>query len=250
MEKFEERHPEVAHLVTGHFHEATGYATWRSHGTDDWLLIATLGGQGRFGFENGEFLATPGDLILYRPRVCHDYAVAPEPGHWELLWTHFHPRPDWAPWLLWPELASGIMCLQPEDAGALDKIIRRLEDANALATGLLPAAQRHRETFAMNALEEVLLWCDTQNPLSESSQLDGASARSDGVSGQAPGRADQPRRFGVSLQPVGVAPGTSLSRPGRRDPAAVFGRPAASPGKAVIGADSALNQRNRRRSGV
>ena len=42
-EKFEETHPEVVNLVTGQFRETTGYETWRARGTDDWLLIATLG---------------------------------------------------------------------------------------------------------------------------------------------------------------------------------------------------------------
>ena len=51
--KIEERHPEVVHLVTGHFHETAGYATWRARGTTDWLLIATLGGGGRFGHAGG-----------------------------------------------------------------------------------------------------------------------------------------------------------------------------------------------------
>lgn len=173
MEKPEEVHPKVAHLVTGHFHETTGYATWRTHGTDDWLLIATLAGQGRFGFEGGEWRTSAGDLTLYRPHTRHDYAVVPETGHWDLLWTHFHPRPDWTPWLVWPEAAPGLMRLRPEDGGVWEKIIRRFGEANALATGLLPSAQRHRETFAMNALEEVLLWCDTQNPLSAAARLDG-----------------------------------------------------------------------------
>jgi AraC family transcriptional regulator of arabinose operon len=172
MEKPEETHPEVAYLVTGHFHEKTGYATWRTHGTDDWLLIATLDGKGQFGITGGEFTVSAGELVLFRPNTRHDYAVAPKPGHWELLWTHFHPRPDWTPWLNWPESAPGVLRLRPEDSGVEEKIFRRFAEAHALATGALPSAQRHRETFAMNALEEVLLWCDTQNPLSAASRLD------------------------------------------------------------------------------
>ena len=209
MEKIEESHPEVAHLVTGHFHEKAGYATWRTHGTDDWLLIATLAGRGRFGVERedgpDEFTTTAGDLVLFRPRTHHDYAVAAEPGHWELLWTHFHPRPDWSPWLLWPETAPGVMLLRPEDAGVCQKILGRFAEANAVATGVLPSAQRHRETFAMNALEEVLLWCDTQNPLAAPSRLDERVREAMEYLGK---RLAEP----VSLDSLAAACGLSVSR--------------------------------------
>jgi len=177
-EKTEERHPEVIHLVTGHFHETAGYETWRARGTQDWLLIATLDGGGRFGHEKGggeggEFTTRPGDLTLFRPGTRHDYGVAPSLGRWELLWTHFHPRPDWTPGLAWPETAPGLMRLHLEDPDVRRKAFARFGEAHALATGALPSAPRRREAFAMNALEEVLLWCGTQNPLSDSSPLDG-----------------------------------------------------------------------------
>ncbi len=170
--RIEERHPEVIHLVTGHFHEAAGYETWRARGTGDWLLIATLSGGGRFGHAGGDFTTGPGDLTLFRPGTRHDYGVAPEPGRWELLWTHFHPRPDWTPVLAWPEAAPGLMRLHLEDGEVRRKALARFEEAHALATGALPSAPRRREAFAMNALEACLLWCDTQNPLSEPSPMD------------------------------------------------------------------------------
>ena len=171
--KTEEHHPEVIHLVTGHFRETTGYETWRVRGTADWLLIATLTGGGRFGHTGGEFTTGPGDLTLLRPGTRHDYGVAPRLGRWELLWTHFHPRPDWTPYLAWPEAAPGLMRLHLEDAEVRRKALDRFAEAHALATGALPSAPRRREAFAMNALEACLLWCDTQNPLSEPSRMDG-----------------------------------------------------------------------------
>jgi AraC family transcriptional regulator of arabinose operon len=172
MDRTEEGHPEVAQLVTGHFQEVAGYAAWRARGTDDWLLIATVDGAGRFGHAGGEFTTAPGDLTLLSPGTRHDYGTAPGAGRWELLWTHFRPRPDWAPWLRWPEAAPGLMRLRPADSDARRAVFDRFREAHALATGAAPSALRLRETFAMNALEAVLLWCDTQNPRSAPARLD------------------------------------------------------------------------------
>jgi len=152
----EDGQPQVAPLVTGHFREGPGYSTWRPRGTGDWLLIQTLGGSGRFGFENGEMCATAGDLTLLRPGTPHDYKT--DAARWELLWVHFHPEPSWLPLLAWPEAAPGLMTLHPVETGSAGKITKRLWDMHALATGALP----RRDLLAMNALEEALLWCDMQ----------------------------------------------------------------------------------------
>ena len=168
QEKHETDYPKVAHVVTGHFRKGSDYDTWRPHGTDDWLLIYTLNGWGRFGFEGGEINASAGDLTLMRPRTRHDYGVEPIQGQWELLWAHFHPEPAWQTWLSWPEAAPGLMTMRLAEPLIRQKIVARLFDVHRLATGAL----RHRDTFAMNALEEVLLWCDTQNPRSEQARLD------------------------------------------------------------------------------
>jgi AraC family transcriptional regulator of arabinose operon len=161
-------HFDYAEIVTGHFHEKTGYNAIRDHGTDDFLLIFTVSGRGRFGYRSGEQLAYPGDMMILRPHTFHDYGVEPELQRWELLWTHFLPRAHWHVWLNWPEFAPGAMFLKINDLAIRRRIIARLKDMNRLATG----PQRARGHFAMNALEEVLLLCDTQNPLSQPSRLD------------------------------------------------------------------------------
>lgn len=166
--KSETVHPVVHHVVTGHFHEGRGYENWRARGTDSWLLIYTLRGVGRFGQEPERQLTQMGDMILLRPGACHDYGTAPEPGAWELLWAHFHPRPHWHEWLAWPEAAPDLMLLPLGEPVLRRKIEGRLAEMHRLATGAL----RQREEFAMNALEEVLLWCSAQNPRSEQARLD------------------------------------------------------------------------------
>ena len=166
--KSETNLPKAVPLVTGHFREGRDYQTWRPLGTADWLLIGTLSGQGRFGFDGGEVVTSAGTLTLIRPQTRHDYGVEPSQGRWELLWTHFHPESTWQPWLGWPEAAPGLMVLSLTEPVVREKIMTRLFKVHRLATGAL----RHRKVFAMNALEEMLLWCDTQNPRSEQAHLD------------------------------------------------------------------------------
>lgn len=162
-------HPDVAELVTGHFRETRGYRTWRERGTRDWLLILTLDGRGRFGHgASGETVAGAGDAVLLRPGTRHDYGVARGAGAWEILWTHFQPRPAWHEWLRWPERAPGLMLLSLGEPITRQKITARFHEAHRLATGSL----RRRDVFAMNALEEVLLWCDTQNVRRQSPRRD------------------------------------------------------------------------------
>ena len=98
-----EQPPDYLHLLTGHYDRGTEYHTWRRTGTRDWLLVATLAGQGRFGPNTEPLLVQAGDLVLIRPGIAHDYGTAPQAARWELLWGHFHPRPHWLEWLVWPE---------------------------------------------------------------------------------------------------------------------------------------------------
>ncbi len=155
-------HLDASPLVAGHFHERAGYSTWRQRGTRDWLLIATVSGGGRFGFDAGrrQLITTPGDLVLIRPGTLHDYGVEDRLGRWELLWAHFNPRPHWIEWLNWPAEAPGLMRLRLEQAPLRRRVIQRLRDCQSLAIG----ADRLRLALAMNALEQALLWCDGVNP--------------------------------------------------------------------------------------
>ena len=103
----------------------------------------------------GELIARPGDWVLIRPGTLHDYAVAASETRWELLWAHFQPRPDWLPWLDWPEIAPGLMLLQLTDPALAERFL----DVHRLFHSDL----RRREAFAANALELMLLECDRLN---------------------------------------------------------------------------------------
>jgi AraC family transcriptional regulator of arabinose operon len=161
-------HADVLHVMSDHFHKTSGYGAYRTAGTRDWLLIYTVSGLGRFGYPGGELIASPGDWVLLRPGTLHDYGVESTLKQWELLWAHFHPRTHWLAWLNWPVVHGGLMKLHIADAAASQKVLERFFDVYRLSNGSL----RQRETFAMNALEEVLLWCDHHNPEQAASTID------------------------------------------------------------------------------
>ena len=148
-------HQAVLQLLTGHFHETSGYRAIRRQGVGDWLLIHTMDGSGRFGHAGGDLIAHPGDWVLLRPGTPHDYGVEPVLQRWDLVWAHFQPRADWLALLAWPEIAPGLMRLRiPGEPGV--RIARQFLDVHHLLNGALA----RREAFAMNALEAVLLACD------------------------------------------------------------------------------------------
>jgi AraC family transcriptional regulator of arabinose operon len=166
--------PPPGPLVTGHFYKGPHYATYREQGTRDWLLIYTLGGCGRFGHAGGEFLAHTGDLVLLRPGTLHDYGTAKGAASWEPLWAHFIPKPEWMSWLKWPEAAPGFLHLPLAGHEWHARIARRFRDLVRLNRGSF----RLREAFALNALEEILLWCESINPRSAPAGLDSRVRRS------------------------------------------------------------------------
>ena len=151
-------HKDVLSLLTGHFHQTSGYRAIRRRGVGDWLLIHTVSGRGRFGHADGDLIAEAGDWVLLRPGTPHDYGVEPTLQRWELLWAHFQPRADWLPLLAWPRIAEGLLRLRIEGADG-----ERLAAQFLSAHHLLNSQRDRREAFAMNALEAVLLGCDAHN---------------------------------------------------------------------------------------
>ena len=142
-------------LVTGHQQGGKRYAVWRSRGRADWLLMFTRSGGGHASKVSLE----PGDIVLIRPNALHDYGTARTEESWEILWTHFTPRPHWLSWLGWPEEAPGVLKLSLTGE-VREKVEAALWEMHRRATG--PLARR--EDFALHALEEALLWCETATP--------------------------------------------------------------------------------------
>lgn len=153
--------PVYARISAGHLDEDAGYSAYRSHGTDDWLLIHTLAGEGRFGTEDGrELRAAPGQTTLLLPNRLHDYGTAPERGRWAIYFAHFRARSDWRSLLDWPSPAPGIRQLTVTGE-VREHVETNLADAVRWSHSLLP----QNGLLGLNRLEAALLWCDLANPL-------------------------------------------------------------------------------------
>ncbi|MFF2051058.1 helix-turn-helix domain-containing protein [Leifsonia sp. NPDC058194] len=152
-DRVESPHPTFARVLAGEFRTDADYATYRRAGTDDWLLIHTVGGGGRIVGSQGAVATAPGDTVLLRPRQPHDYAATG--SGWHLAFAHFHPRPDWLGLLEWPQRAGDVRVL----ASSADGSARVLEHLRrAAATG-----PRTADLAAVNALESALLVLDAAN---------------------------------------------------------------------------------------
>ena len=154
-------HRDVATLVTGHFKQGPGYEAYRPKGTNDYLLIYTIAGLGRFRTADGrEHLLHPHDIVLCTPGTHQDYGVEKTLVHWELLWTHFHLRADWLDLIDWPTLEPGLMKLAVPDDASRTRLIAQFHHVHESAMSIGPL----RDRVAMNALEGLLLMCEQINP--------------------------------------------------------------------------------------
>lgn len=147
-------------VLTGQLDEDDAYRTVRPSGTTDWLLLVTVVGGGRIRMPGHRDVRTRvNEITAVEPYTPHDYGTDPTAGRWSLRWVHLDPRPDWLPLLDWPTTAPGVRQLRVDES-VHTRVVQDLDRATSAARSGLPQSPR----FAMNAVEEALLWCDTQNP--------------------------------------------------------------------------------------
>jgi len=152
--------PPARTLGRGSFSGRSHRHTVRPAGGEDWLFIYTLRGSGLYRHAGGSLRVGAHDITLYRPGAFQDYRREPGAACWDIVFAHFLPRPDWLPWLEWPEVAEGFFHLRFSDPGLRRRALKRFQDVVRLSD---ESGHRH-EDFGMNALEEALLWCDAINP--------------------------------------------------------------------------------------
>lgn len=159
--------PPAGVLLAGHFRELLGYRTWRPHGTHDWLLTLTLGGQGRYGFSGGELGCGRGDVVLLAPNTPHDYATAGNEA-WDFVWVHFVPRNHWLPWLALPHRSAGLGLLALGETGVHARLLGAFERVLTDSAGVGAFSQ----DLALNALEEILIMLASRQARTAQQALD------------------------------------------------------------------------------
>lgn len=171
--------PEPAQIIAGLQSQSGEFARgFRPGGTKDWLLVATLAGLGFIRVNGDRHVLRRGDLLLIAPQTPQDYGYLEDDSGWHNIWVHVRPRPHWAPWLLWPVQAKGVMVLQTADAfGPIEAELHSVIEAAAQAIRL-------RHDLAMNAFERVLIRCDPLNPLQTARQFDPRIAKAIGMIGE------------------------------------------------------------------
>jgi AraC family transcriptional regulator of arabinose operon len=135
------------------FEETSHYHTIREKGRPDCLLIYTLAGIGRVGFQKMETNLEPGNLCLYEPASFQDYRTAAVPGHWHFLWVHFDASARLSSLIDWPLWKKGIRLLNIP-MGAL-----RMEIEEAMQRMIRHSGRpgANADALAYHSLEEVLL---------------------------------------------------------------------------------------------
>lgn len=154
--------------MASEFDRKADYASWRPSGSGDWLLIYTCAGAGNIVLDGTPRRLAPGEAVLFAPQAAQDYATEAAAGRWRLRWAHFRPRPNWRAWIRWPEVARGVGWLTLP-AGEV-----RTNFAAALQRTVATLKRPHGDAveFALNALEEALLWAQQATEENGRAKLD------------------------------------------------------------------------------
>ncbi len=151
-------YPAVERVLTGHERRVTSQC-WRPHGTPTPLLIHTRRGHALIHVDGETHVQAPGDTVLWLADTTQDFTAGGD-DPWEIVWAHFHPRDRWYEWLSWPVLGHGVLRIPAPPARRRERIADALLEMDAFARSGLPRASE----FALNALEQALLWLDAANP--------------------------------------------------------------------------------------
>ncbi|MFV0416919.1 MAG: helix-turn-helix domain-containing protein [Chthoniobacterales bacterium] len=153
----EDAHETPMTLYASTSHMGADYEERRSKGTEDWLLIVTIGGSGKVSTGGEPVISTKGTVTLYQPGVRHLYGTEKKTGHWHLKWSHFYPQPQWGKWLSWPEHTRGLRMIQISDAFVFRKVTDAMADVERFVLQQYPEGM----DLAVNSLERALIWINS-----------------------------------------------------------------------------------------
>ncbi|MEU2779767.1 AraC family transcriptional regulator [Streptomyces sp. NPDC007162] len=133
--------PPPGMVVTGRYHQGTGYRINRPQGSPSWLLIWTTDGGGLIRQGAARTRARPGDLVVLAPGSPHGYTVDPGAGRWGFWWTHCPARPAWVQSLGPCARGDGLYAVTAPDGthSRIEAAFRRiLADSRWTGTGAPP----------------------------------------------------------------------------------------------------------------
>ncbi|ANE46235.1 hypothetical protein SY83_08075 [Paenibacillus swuensis] len=144
--------PPAGLFICDYFEQKEDYFAYRPDGTRDWLVIATVSGEGVFRVGEESIVCKAGDLALIKPGTMHHYTTF-SGGRWNFYWAHFLPKADWPQYLLWSEPLKGMLMTQIDLTDTRERIysaFRRMIEDNR-------QGGRYGEALAQNSLLEVLM---------------------------------------------------------------------------------------------
>ncbi len=161
--------PIYSRVVAGHNHYGPGYHVLRASGTNDYVMQVTLAGCGYFAGAGALTALPAGSVAIIPPLTAHDYGTHPESREWDVVWIHFHHWKHWEPLLERPPESSGVILLDMDDSTTAVKA--RKAFLRVLHHYLSKSPQRI--AWAMNALEQGLLYCAEMAPMGAGGSFDG-----------------------------------------------------------------------------
>jgi len=155
--------PQLGKIWVGEYIKYVPHHTFRKKGLNQWTLFFTVAGKGFFNLNEVQLRGEAGDIIMYKPDVLHDYGTLSEKSPWHHFWLVFQADLDWENLLKWPIQVPGILKITLNNKETKKRITHLFQKIIELAF----SDQNNRERFALNRLEEILLWIDTVNSLTQ-----------------------------------------------------------------------------------
>lgn len=140
----------------------------RPQGFSSWLLEYTSTGSADIHVGEGTISAGKNSIFVYDPGAPQSYEIADTGVIWTHYWVCFQPRSEWLDWMNWPQRDRGLWMLDRLESEVSNRVKSCFDDLLKVFLGPLP----QREHLAMSLLEQLLLWCDSANPNTESQRLD------------------------------------------------------------------------------
>ncbi|MEM1060449.1 MAG: AraC family transcriptional regulator [Verrucomicrobiota bacterium] len=138
-------------IVGGEHLKDASYDICRPGGSGDWLLLFTLRGGGLLLSSAGQSRIPAGHAALFAPGEYQHYQTDPELRQWDLIWSHFHPRPHALPQLDLPTTKAGHRVV--DGRRVAPSVERALRTSYLTLQRGLPFA----ENWSFHLLEEALL---------------------------------------------------------------------------------------------